>query len=237
MMFLFPSLYLPDDYDIPPTLYSLMNSIVNFDSEEKVKIKDLPSYARSEIFDFNYPLSEKVTRQEFEEMILKKFMMYRIGFDTLNAFKIALDVKLNEIMPYYNKLFDMFSDWELFGNDETEERTLNDARITNSTNTTNGTTTSVNTSDRRFAELPQNQLSDLRDGNYVTNYNYDTTNNSDTVSSSGSNNILDSGNLHETITRNKVNKMEVYKEYLNNRSSIMTMIYKDLSILFYGLVM
>lgn len=236
-MFLFPSLYLPDDYDLPPTLYSLMNSIVNFDREEKIKIKDLPSYAREEIFDFTYPLSEKVEKDEFEEMILKKFMMYRIGFDTLNAFKIALDVKLNEIMPYYNKLFDMFEDWNLFDDDETEERTLNDSRITNSTNTTSGSTNSTNTSDRRYAELPQNQLSDLRNGNYVADYNYDTNINSDTVSSNGSNNILDSGNLHETIKRNKVNKMNVYKEFMNNRNSIMTMIYKDLSILFYGLVM
>ena len=86
-------------------------------------------------------------------------------------------------------------------------------------------------------ELPQNQLSELRNGNYVTDYNYDTNTNSDTVSSNGSNNILDSGNLHETIKRNKVNKMNVYKEFMNNRNSIMKMIYKDLSILFYGLVM
>ena len=29
------------DYNIPPTLYALLNSIVNFDSETKTKIKDL----------------------------------------------------------------------------------------------------------------------------------------------------------------------------------------------------
>ena len=236
-MFIFPSLFLPSDYDIPPTLYSLLESIVNFDREEKVKIKDLASYARSEIFDFTYPLSSKVEKQEFEELILKKFLMYRIGFDTLTAFKIALDVKLNEIMPYYNKLFDMFEDWDLFGDDELEERTLSDSRTTNSTNTTNGSNTSVNTSDRRFSELPQNQIQNIKDGDYVTDYNFDTTNNTDTVTSSGTNNILDTGSLHETITRNKVNKMEVYKEFINNKNSIMTMIYKDLSILFYGLVM
>ena len=30
--------------DLPPTLYSIMESIVNFDREEKVKIKDLLPY-------------------------------------------------------------------------------------------------------------------------------------------------------------------------------------------------
>ena len=90
------------DYNIPPTLYALLNSIVNFDSETKTKIKDLASAGRSEIFDFTYPLSEKVEREDFEVLILNHFLMRCIGYDTLTAFKIALNVKLNEIMPIYN---------------------------------------------------------------------------------------------------------------------------------------
>lgn len=234
-MFPFERIYLPTDYDLPPTLYSIMNAIVNFDREEKIKIKDLPSYARSEIFDFTYPLSVNVSKELFEEMILKKFMMYRIGFETVTAFKIALDVKLNEIMPIYNKMFDMLEGWDLFTDGERETRTQTDSRITNSTNSTSGTTTTVNTSDRRFSELPQNEIQDIQNGNYVTDYNYDTTNNSDTVSSTGTNNILDSGNLSETITRSPADKIKIYKEFIENRNSIMTMIFKDLSVLFYGL--
>ena len=228
-------IYLPTDYDLPPTLYSVMNAIVNFDREEKIKIKNLPSYARSEIFDFTYPLSNNVTKELFETMILKKFMMYRIGFETVTAFKIALDVKLNEIMPIYNKMFDMLEGWDLFTDGERETRTQTDSRITNSSNSTSGTTTTVNTSDRRFSELPQNEIQSIQNGNYVTDYNYDTTNNSDTVSSTGTNNILDSGNLSETITRSPADKIKIYKEFIENRNSIMTMIFKDLSVLFYGL--
>ena len=95
------------DYNLPPTLYRLLNSIVNFDAEEQTKIKDLASAGRSDIFDFDYPLSDNIEKEDFEVMILNHFLMRRIGYDTLNAFKIALNVKLNEIMPIYNKMFDM----------------------------------------------------------------------------------------------------------------------------------
>ena len=50
--FIMPPAY--PDYNIPPTLYALLNSIVNFGEEEKTKIKDLAKVGRSTIFDFDY---------------------------------------------------------------------------------------------------------------------------------------------------------------------------------------
>lgn len=104
---------LPADYNLPPTLFSLLNSIVNYDKEEdeQVKIKNLAKEGREEIFDFEYPLTEHITKEEFETMILNNYLMRRIGYDTLTAFKIALNVKLNSIMPLYNKMFDSLEDW------------------------------------------------------------------------------------------------------------------------------
>ncbi|MBO7695212.1 MAG: hypothetical protein J6T10_21530 [Methanobrevibacter sp.] len=229
MFFLYPKMFIPTDYDIPPTLYDIMNAIVNFNREEKVKIKDLPSYARSEIFDFDYPLTDNISKEEFETLILKKFMMRRIGYETVTAFKIALDTKLNEIMPMYNKMFDMLDGWDLFNNGENITRTVTDSRATNSNNSSSGTSTS----DRRFSELPQNQLADVRNGTYVTDYNYDTS----TDNIMGSNQVLDSGNLSETISRSPADKIRIYKEFIENKESIYSMIFKDLDKLFYGLVL
>lgn len=229
MFYLFPNMFLPTDYDIPPTLYSIMNAIVNFDREVKVSIKDLPSYAKDDIFDFTYPLTENINKDDFEELILKKFMMRRIGYETVTAFKLALEVKLNEIMPMYNKMFDMLDGWDLFTDGEREARTMQDSRATNSSNSSSGTSTS----DRRFSELPQNQINQVQSGTYVTDYNYDT--NTDTVS--GTNQVLDSGNLSEVITRTPADKIRIYKEFKENVESIYTMIYKDLDSLFYGLVL
>ena len=74
--FWFPKI--PENCDKPPTLYSIMNSIVNFGKEDKEKIKDLAKYSREIIFDFDYPLSEKIDKEEFECMILNHYMMRRI---------------------------------------------------------------------------------------------------------------------------------------------------------------
>ena len=216
------------DYNLPPTLYSLLNSIVNFDSLEQTKIKNLASAGREEIFDFDYPLSENVEKEDFEVMILNHFLMRRIGYDTLNAFKIALNVKLNEIMPMYNKMFDMLEGWDVFNDGERITRTATDA----GTNSLNNTTTSQNTSDRRYSDTPQNQLSNVRDGKYITDYNYDTDNGSVSSLSSGT----DSRNTSETIIRTPSDKMKLYKEFIENKKSIMTMIFEDLEPLFYGLV-
>ena len=208
------------DYNLPPTLYRLLNSLVNYDEEEQTKIKDLAAAGREEIFDFDYPLSENVDKEDFEVLILNHFLMRRIGYDTLNAFKIALNVKLNEIMPIYNKMFDMLEGWDIFNDGE---------RVMESgTNSLNNITNTSNISDRRYSDTPQQQLTNVQNGTYITDYNYDT----DTGSVSSSSAGLDS----RTITRTPSDKMKLYKEFIENKKSIYTMIFKDLDVLFYGLV-
>ena len=228
------------DYNIPPTLYRLLNSIVNFDEDEQTKIKDLASAGRSEIFDFDYPLSTNVDKEDFEVMILNHFLMRRIGYDTLNAFKIALNVKLNEIMPIYNKMFDMLEGWTIFNDGENVVRTLTDSGTNSQTSSTQTTTsgTSQNTSDRRYSDTPQQQLTNVRDGKYITDYNYDTDNGTTSSTANGSNSSsgTDSRTSRETITRTPSDKMKLYKEFIENKKSIMTMIFEDLDVLFYGLV-
>lgn len=216
------------DYNLPPTMYSLLESIVNFDKEEKTKIKDLALYGREEIFDFDYPLTENIKKEDFECLILNHFLMRRIGYDTLTAFKIALNVKLNEIMPMYNKLFDMLEGWDLFKDGEEVNRTLSDT----GNNTLNNQTTSQNTSDRRFSDTPQNQLQNIRDGKYITDYNYDTDTGSVNSTSNGTDNRLS----QEKITRTPSDRIKIYKEFMETLNSVYTMIFNDLDPLFYGLV-
>ena len=112
----------------PPTLYSILESIVNFDKEDKTKIKDLAKSGRETIFNFTYPLSNKVVKEDFECMILNHFIMRRIGFETVTAFRIQLNVKLNEIMPMYNKMFDMLDGWDIFNDGEVVTRDVEDER-------------------------------------------------------------------------------------------------------------
>lgn len=228
---LFPNLFqmrtLPTINEKPPTLYALLNSIVNFGVEEKTKIYDLAKEGRNKIFDFNYPLSETVTKEDFEVMILNKFLMRRIGFETLTAFKIQLSVKLNEIMPVYNKMFDVLDGWNIFQDGELTERELTD---TGTSNVTNSIETS-NTTDSRNSELPQNEISNIQDGNYITNY----TLNQDDGETSGETNSEDERNVIETISKSPADKMSIYKNFIESKNHIYSMIFSELECLFYGI--
>ncbi len=245
--------FLPPNCNKPPTIYTILESIVNPDVDlneqaPEVKIKDLAKVGRSTIFNFDYPLTSYITKEKFETMILNHFLQRRIGFETVTAFRIQLDVKLNEIMPLYNKMFDALENWEIFNDGEVTTRIGTDNRTSQSTNNTsneltNHSTTSTNDiSDRRNSELPQNQLEDLRNGSYVTNYNYDTnTNNGEDNSTSqgtsqATNQGTDNNVYNETITRTPADKIAILKEMQENIKSIYTMIFKDLECLFYQLV-
>ena len=212
----------------PPTLYSLMDSMVNYDSDDKTKIKNLASECHEKIFDFYYPLSDKVNKDDFEVLILNRFLMRRIGYETFNAFQIALSVKLNEIMPTYNKMFDMLDGWDLFKDGEVINRQLKES----GEGTNNNTVNLKNLTKSRYAELPQNQLSDLEDGKYVTDYTIQDNSNTGT----NNNTSTQDNNVVETISRTPSDKLKIYNEFIENKNNIYTMIFKDLSCLFYGVI-
>lgn len=224
--------WLPTNCDLPPTLKSLMNSICNYGKEEKTNIYNLAKGSRETIFNFDYPLSDKVNREDFEIMILNHYIHRRIGFDTPTEFRIALNVKLNEIMPRYNKLFDMLDGWDLYNGGEVTTRVQTD----NGTNTLNNTVNANNTniSDRRNSNVPQNELEDVQNGSYMTDYNYDTNTDSNTTVSNTSGN--NSNTTNEEITRSPSDKIRIYKEFMENVNNIYSLIFKDLDSLFYGLV-
>ena len=234
-MFIFPMWIapkIPTDCDLPPTLYAMLNSIVNYGKTTQTKIRDLAKIGRPTIFDFNYPLSSKVNKEEFEEMILNHFLMRRLGYETYTSWHIAFETKIKEIMPMYNKIFDSFDGWDILNSGEEIKRYTS----TNGSDNSN-TSSSVNvntTSDVRSSDTPQNQLSDVRDGTYVSDYSYDqgTSNTSGTSSASTNNNQV----VEETITRTPLDKINIYKQYTEELKSIYTMIFKDLDCLFYQLV-
>ena len=223
---------LGNSYPEPPTIYALLNSYVNFSNETPAKISDLANAGRAAFFDFDYPLTSNITKADFETMILNHFMMRRIGYETVTAFKIALNVKLNEIMPMYNKLFDAINGWNLFNDGETITRSTNDTGLSSTSTGSNSTT--GNTSDRRFSNTPQNALSDVQNGTYVSEYNYD--HDTGTSATTGTSSTSNSNSTAETITRTPSDKISVYSEFLKNKQNVYTMIFKDLDPLFYQII-
>ena len=114
---------------------------------------------------------------------------------------------MNEIMPYYNKLFDAMSEWNLFKDGESGTR---EKEIGANSET-----------DSRYSKLPQNEINDVKNGTYMTDY---------TLGQNES-----SGTESETYSKDNSNKIDTYTRYLQENTKIMNLIYKDLDSLFYGL--
>lgn len=222
---------LPNDCNKPPTIYSLLESIVNFENDTPVKTSELAKNGRDKIFDFDYPLTEHLTKEDFEVMILNNYMMRRIGYETPTAFKIALDVKLNSIMPIYNKMFDSLENWNLFNDGENIIRTV--TRGENSTTTSNSSLNSTTRDDSRYSDTPQGRLNDIEAGTYMTDYTLNQNTSNSTGNSTDTNNK--NGNETENITRTPGEKLELYKEFQNNIKSIYELIFEELDDLFYSL--
>lgn len=62
--------------------------------------------ARPLIFNFEYPLFDQNYAEVLETKILKHFYTREIGLETFGLWKVKLETKLGEIMPYYNQLYE-----------------------------------------------------------------------------------------------------------------------------------
>ena len=57
------------------------------------------------IFSFNFPIFDESYRNVICSKILRHYYTREIGFETVGLWKLKLDTKLNEIMPFYNQLY------------------------------------------------------------------------------------------------------------------------------------
>ena len=215
--------------DEPPTLFKLLDSIINGDkdwfSADRVPSDKIAESARKYVFDFDYDLTKNVNKEDFEINFIEHFLMRRIGMETFNAFKIMLRSRLREILPYYNRKFDLIymSFEDLFEGDgytlnieeseelngtetgtkdstysrESADETERSLSETKTTAVESENTTNV-TDDRRHSDTPQSQLSNVQNGSYVTDYNYDQNNGTAT----GESNETISDSVSEGITQN-----------------------------------
>ena len=70
---LFP--HIPTNCEKPPTIYTILESIVNYGKQEKTKIRDMAKIGRTTIFNFDYPLTDNISKEKFETIILNHFLM------------------------------------------------------------------------------------------------------------------------------------------------------------------
>lgn len=237
--------------NLPPTLYSIMQSLVNYDTDETSKIKDMWQKAREYIFNFDYVLTNNVSREAFEHNILNHYLMRRINYDTVTLFQIMLENKLAEILPKYNMLWDSLDGWDIFkSGTTTREYTDNTTTSNTGNNTVNGSITGENTgttnttNNTGYSDTPQSKIDDIDSNEYLTEYTHNVadntiTNNTSTTTTNTSTNTDSSKSdkkIKEVVTRTADNEMDLLIKFQAEYNNIWTMLYRDLDCLFYGLV-
>lgn len=142
------------------------------------------------IFDFDYPFYNEERRKQFEQHFIEFFYFDEIGQETVARFKHRLKIKLNLIMPYWNKIFLA---------DELEQRILDNYDVTetyekevidNTTQTSNGSVTSTNenTSKNLESDTPVTKT-DLDNIDYFSNITKDIANGKNDTTSNNTNNV------------------------------------------------
>lgn len=75
------------------------------ESEGQNNINTIIANSRDKVFDFDFPIYDESYRSVLETKILKHYYTREIGCETVGLWKHFLDMKMNEIMPYYNQLY------------------------------------------------------------------------------------------------------------------------------------
>lgn len=69
-------------------------------------VDEVITAALPHIFDFDFPIFDENYRVPLETKIIRHYYTREIGLETYGLWKLKLQTKLNEIMPYYNKLYE-----------------------------------------------------------------------------------------------------------------------------------
>lgn len=163
------------------------------ESKGEQSIEDIISSSKNKIFDFNYPIFDETYRDILETKILKHFYTREIGEETIGLWKLRLNTRLNEIMPFYNKLYNsellefnplytanFTTTRDINGtNNRTENETIKD------TNSGNGSVTRNGVNWNLYNDTPQGSVQNIENGTYLTNATKNTDNTTDTSNNSG----------------------------------------------------
>lgn len=105
-------------------------------------VEDVIKKALPVVFDFSFPIFDENYRSVLETKILKHFYTREIGLETVGLWKLKLNTKLNEIMPYFNQLYksQLYTFNPFYDVDLTRKHRI-DGSGTKDTDTTNNTET------------------------------------------------------------------------------------------------
>ena len=104
-------------------------------------VKEVISKSRDKIFNFEYPIFDNNYRSVLETKIIKHYYTREISAETFGLWQLWLDTRMNEIMPYFNKLYEseLLSFNPFYDVDLTTDRTTDGNKTVEGTHTDSGT--------------------------------------------------------------------------------------------------
>lgn len=217
----------------------------------------------NKVFNFDFPIFDENYRQVLCKKILKHYYTREIAHETVGRWKLALNAKLNEIMPYYNQLykselleFNPFYDVDLTRSREgsgTSNRTSNNTEINSGTSknvsSVSGTNNTVTLN--RYSDTPQNSMdtqgiadsvplttvTKVNEDNTTTNESTDTLTRNDSKTGNGTENINNTDKYIEKVKgkQGTENYSSLLKKFRETFLNIDMMIIDDCSDCFFTL--
>lgn len=239
------------------------NSAGLSESEGANNIDSILDRCWNKVFNFDFPIFDEKYRQVLCRKILKHYYTREIAHETVGRWKLALNAKLNEIMPYYNQMykselleFNPFYDVDLT---RSREGSGTSNKTSNNTETNSGISKNVS-SERgssntdtlnRFSDTPQNSMdtqgiadsvplttvTKVNEDNTTTNENTDTITRNDNRTGSGAENINSTDKYIETVKgkQGTENYSSLLKKFRETFLNIDMMIIEDCSDCFFTL--
>ena len=216
------------------------------------QIDDVISNSWNKIFD-NFPIFDESYRSVLCSKILKHYYTREISAETVGLWQLWLNTRMDEIMPYYNKLyesalieFDPFKDTNYTRNHggtftgDTVRNGRSEIDVDNSV-TSNGTSNSKNL----FSDTPQGAITNIENESYLTNAtlikdtdtNTTNTDGNSTTQNTETTGVTNTDNWIETIVgkQSTVSYSKLLQEFRDTFLNIDVMIINDLSDLFMNL--
>lgn len=177
----------------------------------------------------DYPIWNESYRSVLNKKILDHYYIDEIGYETAELFKHFLNARMNEIMPYYN---DLYNNQEKLIHDTLENVDLYESSTRDNTNTVSSQSSSLNNNKNLFQDTPQGQIdfTDLENQKWATNLTMNKSDITDNTSSNGTNNEAYTRHVHGNNGSNPKIKMLI--DIKNNLFNIDMMIINDLRELF-----
>lgn len=190
-----------------------LNESVGYNDVEQVIAN-----SRSQIFNFDYPIFDNEYRSVLETKILKHYYTREICEETVGLWRLRLNTKMNEIMPYYNMLYEAWArDFDVLHDvDVTTEHTLD----------REGEQSASGTNRNMYSDTPQGSLQNVENEKYLTNASKDTS------ESTGS--MTSTDNYLEKIAgkRGSMTYPEMLESLRENLINIDLLVIGDLNTLF-----